>query len=426
MFTKNLFQKNKTTNIIMTVMVMIVVGMMPVQLFAAGFTVAPSTVTNQVGKTFTVNVNISTTGQVMNAASGSLSFSKDVIEVVSVSKSGSIFNLWVQEPQYSNAMGVVSFEGIVLNPGFSGTGKILSITFRAKNAGTGKFSFSNGSILANDGNGTNILKELGTGSVTITPVITPPEPVKAVPVSSTASNIITSASTDGMITEEIPLIPVSSTPIVTLQQPMVTSYPSLIKKGEPVVFSGTSLYPDATILIRITQGETILREFPTQTDSNGTFIYALEKPLSKGVYQFSVQITDTQGMSSIPTQKNTFVIQSAQLITVGEHVLSMITIVLGIGALLFLIAALTVQAWFALGRMRRKISRHVIEAESEVHEAFSVLQDTMKEQIMLLEITRKHRTLTEEEKVVLKSIQKNIKKMEEFVLEDLEKIKRDV
>jgi hypothetical protein len=362
----------------------------------------------------------------MNAASGSLSFSKDVIEVVSISKSGSIFNLWVQEPQYSNAMGVVSFEGIVLNPGFNGTGKILSITFRAKNAGTGKFSFSNGSILANDGNGTNILKELGTGSITITPVVTLPEPVKVVPVSSTTSNIITSASTDGMITEEIPLVPVSSTPIVTLQQPMVTSYPSLIKKGEPVVFSGTSIYPDATILIRITQGETILGEFSTQTDSNGTFIYALEKPLPKGVYQFSVQITDTQGMSSVPTQKNTFVIQSAQLITVGEHVLSMVTIVLGIGALLFLIAALTVQAWFALIKMRKRVSKDVIKAEKDVHDAFSLLQDDMKQQIMLLEITKKHRTLTDEEEAILRSLSKNIKSVEKFIIEHLEEIRKDV
>jgi len=104
----------------------------------------------------------------MNAASGIISFPQDKLEATSLSKSGSIFALWVQEPSFSNAAGTINFEGIVLNPGFTGaTGKIISVNFRVKAAGVSNLNFSSGSVLANDGKGTNILTGLGNASFSL-------------------------------------------------------------------------------------------------------------------------------------------------------------------------------------------------------------------------------------------------------------------
>jgi len=104
----------------------------------------------------------------MNAASGVISFPSDKLEVTSLSKTGSIFSLWVQEPTFSNTAGTVNFEGIVLNPGFIGSsGKAITITFRAKAAGNAPLTFSSGAVLANDGQGTNILASLGNASFSL-------------------------------------------------------------------------------------------------------------------------------------------------------------------------------------------------------------------------------------------------------------------
>lgn len=79
------------------------------------------------------------------------------MEIVSVSKNGSIFSLWVQEPGYSNVSRTGSFEGIILNPGFMGnSGKLVTYTFRVKSPGTGTIRMGSTSVLANDGNGTNV------------------------------------------------------------------------------------------------------------------------------------------------------------------------------------------------------------------------------------------------------------------------------
>ncbi|GAI09678.1 unnamed protein product, partial [marine sediment metagenome] len=113
-------------------------------------------------------VYVSSADQAMNAASGVVSFPQDKLEVSSLSKSGSIFALWVQEPSFSNSAGTINFEGIVLNPGFTGTaGKIITTNFRVKAAGLANINFSSGSVLANDGKGTNILTSLGSAQFSL-------------------------------------------------------------------------------------------------------------------------------------------------------------------------------------------------------------------------------------------------------------------
>jgi len=135
---------------------------------AATLYFSPSSGSFNVGQTFSVSVYVSSPDQAMNAASGVISFPADKLEVVSLSKSGSIFSFWVQEPTFSNDAGIINFEGIVLNPGFTGaSGKILTVNFRIKTAGSALVSFSFGSVLANDGKGTNILTNLGNAQFSL-------------------------------------------------------------------------------------------------------------------------------------------------------------------------------------------------------------------------------------------------------------------
>lgn len=138
---------------------------------------SPSSGTYAVGKTFTANVFVSTANQAANAYSGTLSYPSDLLELTSLGKGGSIVNLWVQEPSFSG--GVANFEGVTFNPGYNGgAGKIISVTFKVKAAGTATVRFSSGAILANDGKGTNILSGLGSATYTLGAATETPEPEK--------------------------------------------------------------------------------------------------------------------------------------------------------------------------------------------------------------------------------------------------------
>ncbi len=130
----------------------------PLQLFADTLFLSPASGTYTSGKTFVVNVYVSTP-QAINAISGNISFPQDKLQVISVTKPDSILTLWVAEPGYSNVQGTVSFEGVVPNPGFIGSsGKIVTINFRVVGQGSATVKFDSASVLANDGSGTNILR----------------------------------------------------------------------------------------------------------------------------------------------------------------------------------------------------------------------------------------------------------------------------
>ena len=136
---------------------------------AASLSFSPPSSSHAVGGTFSIGVYVGTSDQAMNAASGVVSFPGDKLEVVSLSKAGSIFSLWPEEPSFSNNAGTVTFEGVVLNPGYIGaSGKIITITFRTKKEGQVNMSFSSGFVLANDGSGTNILSDLRVAVLTLT------------------------------------------------------------------------------------------------------------------------------------------------------------------------------------------------------------------------------------------------------------------
>lgn len=137
---------------------------------AATLDFSPIHTNASVGTTFTETIFVSSTNQAINAISGTISFPPELLQVISVSKANSLLSLWVQDPTFSNADGTISFSGIVPNPGFIGSpGRVFSIQFRAKKSGTAAIVFSASSqVLANDGNGTDILDDTNAASITLT------------------------------------------------------------------------------------------------------------------------------------------------------------------------------------------------------------------------------------------------------------------
>ena len=137
---------------------------------AATLSISPSSGSYNVGDAFSIRIVVSSADIQMNAVSGVISFPADKLAVTSISKTNSIINLWAQEPVFDNSAGTDTFEGVILNPGFEGaSGQVLTINFRVKAAGTAFVSFNSGSVLANDGQGTNILSGFANASFNLAP-----------------------------------------------------------------------------------------------------------------------------------------------------------------------------------------------------------------------------------------------------------------
>jgi len=136
---------------------------------AATLFLAPSMGSYSVGDTFSVSVKVNTEGKAINTAEVTLTFDPSVLEVKSISKTGSIFSLWVSEPTFSNTDGTISFAGGKPSPGYAGSsGNLVIITFKGLTSGGTNVNFSSASVLADDGMGTNILSSLISGAYAIT------------------------------------------------------------------------------------------------------------------------------------------------------------------------------------------------------------------------------------------------------------------
>ena len=128
---------------------------------AASLYFSPSSGSYAVGGAFSVALKANSEGKAINAAEGTLTFNPAELAVVSLSKNGSIFNLWTTEPAFSNSEGNIVFGGGTPK-NFTGTaGTIITVTFKAKTSALAQVDFSSGSILAADGKGTNVLTSLG-------------------------------------------------------------------------------------------------------------------------------------------------------------------------------------------------------------------------------------------------------------------------
>lgn len=135
---------------------------------AAELNLIPSFSTYEVGDNIKVRVSLSSGSTSVNAVSSNIKFSTDTLTMTSISKAGSVVSLWAVEPTYSNTSGAVSFEGVMLS-GYTGSGgTVLTLNFKAKAAGNATNSFSGASVLANDGEGTNVLTRSGSASFKIT------------------------------------------------------------------------------------------------------------------------------------------------------------------------------------------------------------------------------------------------------------------
>ncbi|HEV7702248.1 MAG TPA: cohesin domain-containing protein [Candidatus Paceibacterota bacterium] len=318
------------------------------------------------GDRLTVDVKVQSASQPINAISGIVTFPAGLVDVVSISKDGSIMNFWTREPKASR--GQIVFEGIVLNPGFQGSnGIIFHINFEAKKAGTAFLGFAEGAILANDGLGTNVLAKLGSASFNI------------------ISRLIasgTETAEHGKVGSKLSALPV------------ITEYSSLIEskdgfylkgKGEPsaltkIVFKDIAAKSLGEQFINFLQSKkNKLDEVLVNNDPSGSFQYVSGKNLIAGAYNATPFLVD----ESTNTEKPGF---GVQLLVSDSRIVKMLVVAINVLGLLIPIVALIVIIyfipWYSFKRMRVIKKRLGLEEEKlDLSEHQLERQDKMQDKI---------------------------------------------
>lgn len=134
---------------------------------AASIYFSPSSGSYAVGQQLRVRVLAESVEREMNAAAAYISFSKEFLELISISQSTSIIDFWAQGPTFSNQSGEASFEGVTFDRYQGSSGELVTLVFRAESPGEAVLRFTSGNILAGDGLGTEIPSSLRQASFSI-------------------------------------------------------------------------------------------------------------------------------------------------------------------------------------------------------------------------------------------------------------------
>jgi hypothetical protein len=138
---------------------------------------SPNSGTNLVGSTFNVSVLLNTQGESISAVQLDVKFPADKLRIVKPSSDKSLLAIWLEPPVYSNTDGTAKLVGIIPNGITTESGLVTTITFEAIATGLATVEVQRtSSVLANDGQGTELLSGFGRATFELTPK--PPEGVE--------------------------------------------------------------------------------------------------------------------------------------------------------------------------------------------------------------------------------------------------------
>ncbi len=149
----------------------------PVYVFGAEFNYTPVSKTIELNDTITIVASVDSAGQAVNAFSGVIDFDPLVMSFVSLTTTGTIVDYWTVAPALTSP-GRIEFEGISYSPGYTGSnGTIVQIKLKGIAVTTSTdVLIHDASILANDGNGTNVFSlPFPITQIVVKKTVIPPE-----------------------------------------------------------------------------------------------------------------------------------------------------------------------------------------------------------------------------------------------------------
>ena len=353
----------------------------------------------QVTDLFAVKIRVNGDGVTINAARTTVSFPSAILEIIGLSKSGSIFQLWPEEPSYSNTKGEVNFAGGVPTPGFTGIGTILTINFRAKKAGEAKVSFSNSQVLAADGRGTDIFAFAEGGNYIILqkPGYVPEE---AKP-------------------EEKPSAPEE----ILLSAPEILVYPKVYAAGEETFYVEGQTIPKVKVLTSLKKDDKLIKVWEAQSDDKGSWTILTSEFFKPGNYTLSARAKDSEGRLSESSPEYQVrvifagIIIGSWIITYSVLLFSLIMLIILLAIIIIFIIILRIR------KDRNKLRNETLEAKESLKKNFAQLRKYLEERIEYLDSKP---GLSPEEKRLRDELFAKLKISEETINKEIKDIEKEL
>lgn len=451
---------------------------------AASLNFVPSVSSYSVGDAVRIRVAVSSDASI-NAVSAKVSYPSEILSLTSISKAGSIINLWAQEPSYSNSTGTATFEGVILNGYAGGGGTVVTLIFKAKAPGVATLKFLQGAVLANDGNGTELSSTKGISTVTVLQstqrvpakaepteskpsannvikieelkksgeqnapkrfLITPPRAVKdrAYIVAIDSLDVI-SWIDDGSHIYEAPdlargihtikvtardLLDVSMSGFAefsttAISTPVITDYPTTVYVNDFLIIKGTA-DPLMDVDVTVTNVETT--EYfvgHIQSNNSGKWSFVSDDKMKLGTYAVNAKAITKDGIESNPGKPIRIEVKRNAWGNFFSKLNNYLTIVTPVLALLLVLIALIIYGVYYLRKMHAYLKKKLVTTESVITQSFETLEEDMDMQINIFRKIKAHKPLSETERTFLVKFKKDIESAEKVILKEIKDIEKE-
>ncbi len=451
----------------------------------ANIAFSPSTGSYNVGDTINVKVYIGTDSKSVNAIASNIKYPKETLSLLSISKTGSIINLWAQEPSFSNGEGVASFEGVMLNGYIGNSGNAVTLVFKAKAEGEARISFNSASVLANDGNGTEVLYSKGESILTIKNkginIIPKPEVVSTekstlnttISISEIKNNtsnyspnkfLITSprsvsnnsysiqidsmntiiwtddgthifqapALSNGLHTIKVMAVDNNSNSLsgflnfstTVLKTPVITYIPKNLYVDDLLVLKGIA-DPIVDIEITITNTKTGgISISHVQTNSDGKFTYVPETFTPAGTYSIVARSTSLNGINSDYMDSVSLVSKERGFAFFILKINNYLLMFIPFISLLILLIIIIIYGRYRLKKFHITLRNKLSKTEDVVSGGFDILDEDMVKEIEVIKKMKSGGALDKESQAILNKFKKDIKEAEKDIEKELKDIEK--
>ncbi len=447
----------------------------PCDLNAASIGVYPSTPSVTVGNIVSVKVIVSTESKFINNTEGVLSYPTDLLEPISISKSSSIFNLWVEEPKF-NSGGSVSFNGGLPTPGYNGSsGEVVTVVFKAKKTGTASLIFSDSAIRENDGLGTNVLNGYKNGSIIITEAPKSPElpgdiqgEVFSVRVETVNSRNVTQFFPKSLIPKiDSFLIQVdNSTPFTikasdiednkyilpvqnkgdhllmvyaydkagnsskaeirfnspVISPPKLKAIPEVIYRGDSVLVKGETIYPFSKVDILIQTENSDKKTYQVKTLKDGTFSFNSKEINSTGFVYISGQLVFSEQVKSAFSDPVMVKVEDSIVVKTSKSFIYTLGFLIPVIILILILLLLVYFGWHKFFGLRQELKKETEEIAQDIHKAMDSFKSELVDQLDKLEKVKEDRELNKKEEKIFKDLEGSVDRIDDFINKKIKKI----
>ncbi len=209
--------------------------------------------------------------------------------------------------------------------------------------------------------------------------------------------------------------------IQALDTPRIVQIPDSVLVGSPLSVRGET-YPSGTVLVSIRFNEGEAQEREVSADAQGVFVATIIDVAREGVYEIALTAVDERGARSQPTAPHVTQVTQPTLVLFGTMAINYISL---FGALLGLVAFLVFLIWATMGMiraMRRRVHTETSEAIEVLHTSFEDIKQDARSLVRVITKASARRPLTDEEELVIATMQKHLSEAEEHIAKEIKDI----